>query len=526
MSWSEVIARAKQGDESGYKYLYEQTYQKNYYVAFYYLKSNEAAQDVLQEAYIKAFNNLGQLQDAEKFPQWMSQIVTTKSIDELRKRKVVLFSQMESDENDQSVSEWFEDERTEVQPEVSMDQKETSRLVREMIDTLSEEQKICILSYYIEEMSVKEISNMLSVSENTVKSRLNYGRKKIQEKVMELEKNGTKLYGLAPIPFFLWLLHQDALTVSAQALPKQVISKINVDSKAADIAKIAAKTATGTAKATAIKIIAGIAAVAVVGGGAAAAYQINSAPETAEKHIQKEADENAENDKSENSLKQALQSAKDKSKTAETENMTEASAVQETERTNENETEKSAVQETESVTEQIAESENETAGEWFDAYLETESSAGVNNGWALLDVRGADVPLLVEMPELYSQNESEGITHSGIYNVLLFYYDENDGNVKQIENATSEDVNGALIDFYMSSGIGYYLRYLPDEKLLVGDLEGSSLVMETYEFDPQTGTLHTVDTYVDDAFDSVQSKDIVYYSNVEYLKDHIDDVAD
>ena len=72
--------------------------------------------------------------------------------------------------------------------------------------------------YYIQEMSVKEISAILNVSENTVKSRLNYARKNIEEKVKELEKKGTKLYSLAPIPFFVLLLHTEADACEAEAV--------------------------------------------------------------------------------------------------------------------------------------------------------------------------------------------------------------------------------------------------------------------------------------------------------------------
>ena len=65
--------------------------------------------------------------------------------------------------------------------------------------------------YYYQEMPVKDIAAALGASESAVKSRLLYGRRKIEAQVRDLEKKGTKLYGLAPIPFLLWLLGvQDA----------------------------------------------------------------------------------------------------------------------------------------------------------------------------------------------------------------------------------------------------------------------------------------------------------------------------
>lgn len=238
MEWKEAVELAKNGDNRGYDYLYTQTCNKNYYLALKYMEDEESAKDVLQESYIKAFNKLEQLKDANKFPGWMSRIVANMAIDVLRKKKRndnKLFSEMESDDSeDMTFEEKIEDDRRDNRPELAIDQKETGRLVKEIIDTLSEEQRLCVMMYYINGMSVKEIADMADVSENTIKSRLNYGRKKIEQKVLELEKRGTKLYGIAPVPFFLYLLLKDADSVkAAPVLAEDIINKISQGSHAA-----------------------------------------------------------------------------------------------------------------------------------------------------------------------------------------------------------------------------------------------------------------------------------------------------
>ena len=238
MEWKEAVELAKNGDNRGYDYLYTQTCNKNYYLALKYMEDEESAKDVLQESYIKAFNKLEQLKDADKFPGWMSRIVANMAIDVLRKKKRndnKLFSEMESDDSeDMTFEEKIEDDRRDNRPELAIDQKETGRLVKEIIDTLSEEQRLCVMMYYINGMSVKEIADMADVSENTIKSRLNYGRKKIEQKVLELEKRGTKLYGIAPVPFFLYLLLKDADSVkAAPVLAEDIINKISQGSHAA-----------------------------------------------------------------------------------------------------------------------------------------------------------------------------------------------------------------------------------------------------------------------------------------------------
>ena len=199
-SYTEAVQKAMKGDQEAYTYLYEKTYTKCFYLAKKFLNSEHTAQDIVQDAYVKAFKSLNTLEDPEKFPSWIGTIVSNLSKNELKRRKVTLFSETEN-EDGQDISDTFVDDRVSVQPEIVMDQNETTRLMKEIIDTLTDEQRICVTMFYMEQMSVKEMASVLEVSENTVKSRLNYGRQKIKDKVLDLEKKGTKLYGLAPIPF-------------------------------------------------------------------------------------------------------------------------------------------------------------------------------------------------------------------------------------------------------------------------------------------------------------------------------------
>ena len=78
-----------------------------------------------------------------------------------------------------------EDTYTPNQPELSFTDTEEQMIIREMIDSLSDEQRMCILMYYMEDLSVREIAETLGCSEGTVKSRLNYGRQNIKAKAMQ-----------------------------------------------------------------------------------------------------------------------------------------------------------------------------------------------------------------------------------------------------------------------------------------------------------------------------------------------------
>lgn len=277
-SYTEAVQKAMKGDQEAYTYLYEKTYTKCFYLARKFLNSEHTAQDIIQDAYVKAFKSLDTLEDPEKFQSWIGTIVSNLAKNELKRRKVTLFSETEN-EDGQDISDTFVDDRVSVQPEVVMDQNETTRLMKEIIDTLTDEQRICVTMFYMEQMSVKEMASVLEVSENTVKSRLNYGRQKIKDKVLDLEKKGTKLYGLAPIPFFLLLLKEDVKAAQATQIPSMSAAVSSATKAVATAAgtgstvagTTAATVAAGAGKGIATKVIAGIVAgTLVVGGGAAA----------------------------------------------------------------------------------------------------------------------------------------------------------------------------------------------------------------------------------------------------------------
>ena len=210
MDYKEAVALARQGDERGYGFLYETTYKSKYYLALQYMKNEEAAQDVLQEAYIRAFTRLDMLTEPEAFPGWLGRIVANTAKNMLVKKNPMLFSQMETEEEGENFEYRIEDDSIENQPELSYTRQETRELVREMIDSLSEEQRMCILLFHIEGASIREIAVTLGCSENTVKSRLNYGRQNLKKKAEELQKKGYKLYSVAPMPLFLYLLRSQA----------------------------------------------------------------------------------------------------------------------------------------------------------------------------------------------------------------------------------------------------------------------------------------------------------------------------
>ena len=276
---ADLLLAARMGDQEALTDLYNRTSTGVYNTIRFIVKDEDNVLDIMQDTYIKAFDSLDQLQKASKFEPWIKRIAHNKAIDYLRRSKPLIFSEMVPDDSDEVLQ--FEDVRPDVQPAEVADQKETARLIKQILDSLPEDQRACIALYYYDQLSVKEIAQVLQIPEATVKSRLQYGRRKIETQVRELEHQGTKLYSMAPIPFFLALLRTAGSADAPAGLLQGVLAGGGTTAAAGSVAgKAVGAAVQGTAKAaagatvkTAIasKILVGVALVTVLGGGTTAA---------------------------------------------------------------------------------------------------------------------------------------------------------------------------------------------------------------------------------------------------------------
>ena len=285
MEIREAVIKAQNGDQSAFSFLYEETYKSKYYLALKYMKNKEAAEDVLQDAYLKAFSKLGTLKQPEAFEGWLGMIVANTAKNMLVKKNPLLFSEMAVDQEGEEYVYDVEDEDSENQPELAYTREETKELVHILLDGLSEEQRMAILMFHLENASISEIAQAMDCAENTVKSRLNYGRKNLKIQAEQLQKKGYKLYAVAPVLLLVYLLRNDRSVMAAdktyladgKAMETKILQeyfkntakttgKIS-NAKAVDTAgKAAAKSAV---KASIVNKIAAIAvAVGVLGGSA------------------------------------------------------------------------------------------------------------------------------------------------------------------------------------------------------------------------------------------------------------------
>lgn len=273
----ELINRGIAGDQSALTDLFERTFDDVYSTVFFTIKGNkDASLDIVHETYIYNFRKLDTLKSAESFPAWIKTSARNRAFSYLRSQQKKLKRTEDSSYKDDQTPRELVDDRTEHIPDEYIEKQENNRLLWEILNSLPEEQYLVITMFYEQQLSIKEIAETLNVSENTVKSRLNYGKKKVEKKVLELEKNGTKIYGLAPIVFFMLLLKNFHIT-TASSVPLSMLPEIqagvsasvsSVSTGVSGVANTAVKVGTGIASKTITKITAAVlAGVLLVSGG-------------------------------------------------------------------------------------------------------------------------------------------------------------------------------------------------------------------------------------------------------------------
>lgn len=183
-----LTAQAILKDKEALSALYAATYKSAYFVAYRMTKNEDSAVDILHDCCIKAFANLDTIAEPKKFDKWFNRIVANKCLDYLKRRKPMFLEDVYGEEFEKELP----DDRYGNNPQIYSEDEDINRIVRQIIEELPEEQRPCVLMYYYDEMSVRDIAEELGVSENMVKSRLRLARNRIKTEIERLENKGYK----------------------------------------------------------------------------------------------------------------------------------------------------------------------------------------------------------------------------------------------------------------------------------------------------------------------------------------------
>ncbi len=169
-----LLNQIRAGDGDAFSLLVESLLSSAYRTAYLILGSRELAEDAVQIALEDCYLSIMRKVEIRHFKAWFYRLVYTRSIDVYRKQKRNQFTDI--DVNPEAITRM----KTESAQEKAVE-KETRQEMLQLITSLKEEQRIPLLLFYYENLSVKEISLILNENNNTVKTRLARGRKKLGE---------------------------------------------------------------------------------------------------------------------------------------------------------------------------------------------------------------------------------------------------------------------------------------------------------------------------------------------------------
>ena len=172
-SEAELIARVKGGDVEAF-YEMVRPYERAVFLAALSLVKNDAdAEEVAQEAILKAFKNLSRFRQEAKFSTWLIQISINEAKMKLRKDRRHLYESMEAgQQNDEGdyIPKDFADWR-EI-PSEALEQKELRRALTQALDSLPEKYRTVMILRDVQHLSITETAQILGLSEANVKTRL------------------------------------------------------------------------------------------------------------------------------------------------------------------------------------------------------------------------------------------------------------------------------------------------------------------------------------------------------------------
>jgi len=193
----DLIKKAQQGDEMAFNELYEAYYKQAYYFALKITNCDADAQDAVQETFITIRTAIKELREAKNFKKWMLQIVLSKCNKIFRKNKYTVL------DPDIVSTLPIEEERTYMSGENHMEDLSRHEWIMEMLSQLTENQREILLLMYFNQLSIKEISEILEIPEGTVKSRLVSAKTALKRK-MEQSEDAEQFKIMIPMPLLLF----------------------------------------------------------------------------------------------------------------------------------------------------------------------------------------------------------------------------------------------------------------------------------------------------------------------------------
>jgi RNA polymerase sigma-70 factor (ECF subfamily) len=166
-----LIGRIAKGDRLAMQVLFARHHVRVYRFVLRLVRNESAAEDLISEVFLDVWRQAGSFEGRSAVSTWLLAIARYKALSALRRQP--------EEELDENIAEAIED--TSDDPEVAVQKKDTSQILRKCLTSLSAEHREIIDLVYYHEKSIEEVAQIVGIPENTVKTRMFYARKKLAE---------------------------------------------------------------------------------------------------------------------------------------------------------------------------------------------------------------------------------------------------------------------------------------------------------------------------------------------------------
>ncbi len=171
-----AITAVKNGDAGPYDYLVSKYMKRVVSIAWGIVRNAHDAEDLAQEAFVRAFQSIDRFKPGEPFGPWIYRIVTNLALDVLKHRQRF---------RHEEIRESLPASRTD-RADLPATANELGRRIDEAIESLPEMQRVVARLYLVEHFEHAEIAAMAGLTEGTVRSHLSLARAKLRERLSDL----------------------------------------------------------------------------------------------------------------------------------------------------------------------------------------------------------------------------------------------------------------------------------------------------------------------------------------------------
>lgn len=177
---AKIVKRAQKGDALAFAELVELYKDKIYNLSYRMLGNAHDAEEAAQETFLRVYANLKKYDSRHKFSTWIYRVGTNGCIDRLRKKKFDASLDAPLDAEEEGADLYSILPSKAQTPDELIVHKETRMLLQEAIEQLPAAYRAVIVLKYIEDLSLQEMADILSLPVSTIKTRLHRGREALR----------------------------------------------------------------------------------------------------------------------------------------------------------------------------------------------------------------------------------------------------------------------------------------------------------------------------------------------------------